>query len=76
MGPLRNIKYERAIKQSTAPVAGVLIEHNEATLIADVRGLVPLPMAVVTSVGVLRFYRRPIAGELIDATKRLNPDDY
>lgn len=76
MPSVRNIKYERAIKQSTLSIEGVLIVDNCAQLVSSVAGLVPLPMAVMTSIGVLRFYRKPERGELLDTAKRLNADDY
>lgn len=73
---LRNIKYERAIGQSNSPVVGVLIVDNCAQLVSSISGLIPLPMAVTTSLGVLRFFRRPERGELVDVSKRLSADDY
>lgn len=47
-------------------IAGIMISGKTHYVVDDVSGLVALPKAINTRVGVLRFYREPNEGELVD----------
>ena len=73
---LYDIDLERSLSNALkhGPVVEILVEQDHWEWVMSARGLIRMPAAVNTSIGMLRYYRRPLPGEIIDSSDQSGPD--
>lgn len=69
---VRDAELERALAEHHAhgvhPIA-ILMHKDEYELIQSTEGLIPMPVVVSTSQGMMRYYRKPLDGEVMDTSE-------
>lgn len=78
MGDAYDLAVERSLAKTIAtgmqPIGVLADDNGEGQWIDCTAGLIRMPVVQVTSRGLMRYYRRPLPGELVNASKSDSPD--